>query len=196
MRGQKPLFFFSLFAKILKMGNNVLLIFQKLISLFLTKGIKILSIFVGAYFINFFIQKILKEAITKGIKNGIQEEEKKKRIETLISAFGGSLRFIIWIVAILMIVAEFGINIGPILASLGILGFAIGMAAKDTVADFISGFFILLEGQYKVGDRIKIGNIEGKVVDFNLRRTIIKDENGFLHFYPNSQIKIVARKIE
>lgn len=178
------------------MGNNVLLIFQKLISLFLTKGIKILSIFVGAYFINFFIQKILKEAITKGIKNGIQEEEKKKRIETLISAFGGSLRFIIWIVAILMIVAEFGINIGPILASLGILGFAIGMAAKDTVADFISGFFILLEGQYKVGDRIKIGNIEGKVVDFNLRRTIIKDENGFLHFYPNSQIKIVARKIE
>ncbi|MBC7074124.1 mechanosensitive ion channel [Candidatus Parcubacteria bacterium] len=155
-----------------------------------------MSILIGAYFLNLFFQALIRRVIIKGIKNGIQNEEKKKRIQTLVSAFGGTTRFLIWIVAILMVLPEIGINIGPILASLGIAGFAIGMAAKDTVSDFISGFFILLEGQYKVGDKIKIGNIEGEVVDFNLRRTILKDENGFLHFFPNSQIKIVARKIK
>lgn len=180
------------------MRESILLIslFPKIISWFLSKGIKILTIFVSAYFLNLFFQKIIKNAVIKGVKNGVQTEEKKKRIETLIRALGGTLRFIIWIVAILMIIAEFGINIGPILASLGLASFAIGMAAKDTVSDFICGFFILLEGQYKVGDRIKIGAIEGKVVDFNLRRTVVKDESGFLHFFPNSQIKIVARKLE
>lgn len=169
---------------------------EKIISWILRSGTKILAIFVLAYFTNFFFQKIIRKAVIKGIRNGIQEEEKRKRIETLVKAFGGTLRFIIWIVAVLMALPEFGVNIGPILASLGIAGFAVGMAAKDTVADFISGFFILLEGQYKVGDRIKIGAIEGKVFDFNLRRTVIEDEIGFLHFFPNSQIKIVARKIQ
>lgn len=169
---------------------------EKIISWILRSGTKILAIFVLAYFTNFFFQKIIRKAIIRGIRNGIQEEEKRKRVETLARAFGGTLRFIIWIVAVLMALPEFGVNIGPILASLGIAGFAVGMAAKDTVADFISGFFILLEGQYKVGDKIKIGAIEGKVVDFNLRRTVIEDEIGFLHFFPNSQIKIVARKIQ
>jgi len=95
-----------------------------------------------------------------------------------------------------MILSELGINITPILASLGIVGLAVGMAAKDIIADFISGIFILLEGQYYIGDEVKIGDIEGKVKEITLRRTILKDKDNMLHFIPNSQIKIVARKAE
>ena len=95
-----------------------------------------------------------------------------------------------------MILSELGINITPILASLGIVGLAVGMAAKDIIADFISGVFILLEGQYYIGDEVKIGDIEGKVKEITLRRTILKDKDNMLHFIPNSQIKIVARKAE
>jgi small conductance mechanosensitive channel len=77
---------------------------------------------------------------------------------------------------------------------LGLVGFAISMAAKDILSDFISGIFVLLEDQYHVGDKIRVGNLEGEVVEFNLRRTVLKDESGILHLIPNSQIKIVSKK--
>ncbi|MFN3973605.1 MAG: hypothetical protein ACK4L4_20125, partial [Gemmobacter sp.] len=76
---------------------------QKIISWMLGSGLKILAIVLIAYFLNFFFQKVIKKSILAGIKDGIKEEEKKKRIETLIKVFGGTLRLIIWIVAILMI---------------------------------------------------------------------------------------------
>jgi len=171
-------------------------ILAKITLWFFKSGIKILLILFLAFLFNRFFQILLKRIIIKKIKNGIKEEIKKKRIGTLVSALGGTLRFIIWITAILIILPEFGIEITPILASLGIAGLAIGMAASSTISDFISGFFIILEGQIFVGDKVKIGQIEGEVIDFNLRRTVIKDEKGFLHFIPNSQIKIVSKKIK
>lgn len=122
--------------------------------------------------------------------------EIRKRSETLISIIGGTLSFVIWAVAILMILSEFKINITPILTSLGIGALALGMAAKDLISDFLAGFFILFEGQYFVGDKVKILGIEGEVVEITLRRTVIKDKDGNLHLIPNSQIKIVQRKLD
>jgi small conductance mechanosensitive channel len=171
-------------------------ILAKITLWFFKSGIKILLILFLAFVLNRFFQILLKRVIIKKIRDGIKEEIKKKRIGTLVSALGGTLRFIIWIIAVLIILPEFGVEITPILASLGIAGLALGMAAKDTVSDSISGFFIILEGQIFVGDKVKIGGIEGEVVDFNLRRTVIKDEEGFLHFIPISQIKIVSKKIK
>jgi small conductance mechanosensitive channel len=156
------------------------------------EGIKIFGIFLSALLFNRFLKLIVRKYLEEKIK--ISKEGQRKRIKTLLSAIEGSLKLIVWCLAILMILSEFGINIGPILASLGLTGFAIGMAARDILADFISGIFIILEDQYQVGDRIKIGNLEGNVVEFNLRRTIIKDEEGNLHLIPNSQIKIVSKK--
>jgi small conductance mechanosensitive channel len=169
---------------------------SKTIAWFFKSGIKILLIFFLAFILNRFFQILLKRVIIRKIKDGIKEEIKKRRIGTLVGALGGTLRFIIWITAVLIILPEFGINITPILASLGIAGLAIGMAASSTISDFISGFFIILDGQIFIGDKVKIGGVEGEVVDFNLRRTVIKDEKGFLHFIPNSQIKIVSKKIK
>ena len=70
---------------------------------------------------------------------------------------------------------------------------AVGMAARGIVADFIFGIFILLEGQYDIGDKVKIVGLEGIVEEITLRRTIIKDKEGAFHYIPNSQIKIVSR---
>ena len=170
--------------------------FEKLILNFgkvIIKGIKIISIFVFAFFLNRLIFKIFKKYLEEQFKNGL-EKEKQKRIKTLTSTIGGTLRLIIWLLAFLTALSELGINIGPILGSLGLVGFAISMAARDTLTDFVHGIFIVLEDQYRVGDKIKVGNLEGEVVEFNLRRTIIKDENGLLHLIPNSQIKIVSKK--
>jgi small conductance mechanosensitive channel len=157
------------------------------------KGIRILLIFVFAFFLNQFLLKIFKKYLEHKIKIG-EKEEKRKRIQTLFSTIGGTLKLIIWLLAFLISLSELGINIAPILASLGLIGFAISMAAKDILSDFISGIFVLLEDQYHVGDKIRVGNLEGEVVEFNLRRTVLKDESGILHLIPNSQIKIVSKK--
>jgi len=156
------------------------------------KATKIFVLFLLAYLLNRSFYLILKKYLEQKVKDEL--EEKRKRIQTLLSAIGGTAKLIIWVLAFLMVLPEFGINIGPILASLGLAGFAIGMAAKDILSDFISGLFVLLEDQYHVGDRIRVGNLEGEVVEFNLRRTILKDDQGNLHLIPNSQIKIVSKK--
>ena len=175
---------------------NKLNFLENLWKWFLTHGIKIISILIAAAVVDWILKIIITKFIKNKIKEKISEERKKKKAATLIGTFYGTINFIIWAVAILMILSELGINITPILASLGIVGLAVGMAAKDIIADFISGIFILLEGQYYIGDEVKIGDIEGKVKEITLRRTILKDKDNMLHFIPNSQIKIVARKAE
>jgi len=167
--------------------------FQVIISWLLTHGIKVALILIAAFLFNHFLRIFIKEGINKKIKDKINGE-KGKRAETLISVFGGTLSFVIWIIAILMILPELEVNIAPILAGLGLIGLAVGMAAKDIISDFISGLFILLEGQYYVGDKVKISGIEGEIKEITLRRTIIKDESGLSHAIPNSQIKLVSKK--
>ena len=166
---------------------------QSLTPWFLSSGIKIVVILVAAIVINQFFRVFIEKVINKQIRDRV-DGERKKRAKTLISVFGGTLKFVIWIVALLMILPEFGINITPILAGLGLLGLAVGMAAKDIISDFISGLFILLESQYHVGDKVKVAGLEGKVKEITLRRTIIEDETGLVHSIPNGQIKSVTKK--
>ena len=168
--------------------------FKNLIPWLASRGFKIFSILISAYFLNHFLQIFINKIISRGLDK--LNKERQKRVETLISVFGGTLRFVIYIIAILMILPEVGINIAPILASLGLVGLAVSMAARDIISDFISGIFILLENQYQIGDKVKISGIEGKVKEISLRRTIIIDENNVLHSIPNSQIKLVSKKAE
>ena len=168
--------------------------FQATVSWFFNHGIRVAIILIVAFFLNYFLRVFIKKGINSRIKNRINGQERKKRAETLISAFGGTLSFIIWIMALLTILPEFGVDIAPVLAGLGLAGLAIGMAARDIIADFISGLFILLENQYYVGDKIKISGIEGEVKEITLRRTTIKDQEGTFHSFPNSQIKLVSKK--
>jgi small conductance mechanosensitive channel len=169
------------------------LYFESFLPIFF-KLIKILIVLILIFSLNssfsFFLKKYLKNIIKRK-----EEGERQKRIQTLLSTIGGTFSFIVWILFIFFVLYEFGINILPLIASLGLVGFAVSMAAKDILSDFISGIFVLLEDQYHVGDKIKVGNLEGEVVEFNLRRTIIKDENGVFHLIPNSQIKIVSKKV-
>ena len=168
--------------------------FQNLLPWFFSSGLKIILILFSAFLINRFLRIFLEKTIKKAV-DGRLNGAKRKRAETLISVFGGSLKFIIWIIALLMILPQFGIDIAPILAGVGIMGLAVGMAARDIISDFISGIFILLEDQYAVGDKVKIANIEGEIKEITLRRTIIKDESNLLHSIPNNQIKLVSKKL-
>lgn len=169
--------------------------FQALGSWFLSHGTKIIIIIVVAFLVNR-VLKVFIGKIVKKIVGNINKEASKKRFQTLISVFEGTANFVVGIVALLMILPEFGIDIGALLAGAGLIGLAVSMGSREIIADFMSGLFIILENQYQVGDEVNIAGIEGKVKAISLRRTVIKDELGTIHLIPNSQIKIVAKKTQ
>jgi len=112
----------------------------------------------------------------------------------VVKAFRDTLSFMVYVIAAVTLLPEFGINVAPIIAWLGLAGVAIGMAAKDIFTDFLAGFFIIVEGEYSIGDEVKVADVSGKVLSISLRRTILRDENGDIYFVPNGQIKSIMRK--
>jgi small conductance mechanosensitive channel len=95
-------------------------------------------------------------------------------------------------IAGMQILALLGINMGPLLASAGVAGLAIGFGAQTLVKDFINGFFILAENQYDIGDTVKIAGVMGTVENMTLRRTVVRDADGTLYTVPSSEIKVVS----
>ncbi len=164
-----------------------------LMSPLLSKTIKVIAIIVAALILNHILQRFIVRVVKKKINF---KGSKKKRAETLIVIFGGTSKFIISIVSLLVILPEFGVNIAALLAGVGVLGLAVGMASREIVADFLSGIFIIIEDQYGIGDRIRIAGTEGEVREVTLRRTVIKDDSGMIHAIPNGQIKAVAKMMD
>lgn len=91
-----------------------------------------------------------------------------------------------------MILQELGVMIGPILAGAGIVGLAVGFGAQYLIRDIISGLFIILENQYRIGDVVTLSNVGGLVEDINLRMTTLRDIDGTVHHIPHGEIKRVA----
>jgi len=125
---------------------------------------------------------------TRKLPSGLRAQQ----IQTLASVLTSVGVFVILFVAALMVLPLLGLNLGPLLASAGIAGLAIGFGAQTLVHDFINGFFILLENQYDIGDNIRIAGVKGTVEDMSLRRTVLRDDDGTVHIVPNSEIKLVS----
>src|SRR5215831_14432746 len=115
-----------------------------------------------------------------------------QQIRTLTSVITSVGVFVIVFVALLEVLSLLGLNLGPMLASAGIAGLAIGFGAQTLVHDFINGFFILFENQYDIGDTIRIAGVKGVVERMTLRRTQLRDDDGTVHIVPNSQVTIVS----
>ncbi len=115
-----------------------------------------------------------------------------QQLRTLASVLNSVGIAVIVFLAAMQILPLLGINMGPLLASAGVAGLAIGFGAQALVHDVINGFFILMENQYDVGDVVRVGGVSGVVESMTLRRTTLRDETGAVHTVPNSEIKIVS----
>jgi small conductance mechanosensitive channel len=135
---------------------------------------------------------IFSERLTALLMKRQTDEEYKKRADTLASVIRHLLNVVILIVAVMTILAQLGVEIGPILAAAGIVGLAIGFGAQSLVKDVINGFFILLEDQIRVGDVVDVNGKGGLVEKVNLKMTILRDLAGNVHFIPNGTIDIVT----
>lgn len=115
-------------------------------------------------------------------------ERQRQRAETIASVLKSVSTFVILGIAFVTILSQLGINIGPILASAGVVGLAIGFGAQSLVQDFLAGIFMMLEDQYGVGDVVDVGDAVGTVEAVTLRTTKIRDLNGGLWHVRNGEI--------
>ncbi len=151
---------------------------------------------VGVFIIAFILTRLLKAVsrrLTRFSKSqGLPSTMRAQQLRTLSSVIYSVGLFIIVFVAALQVLPLLGINMGPLLASAGIAGVAVGFGAQTLVHDFINGFFILVENQYDIGDIIKIAGVQGTVELMTLRRTVLRDADGTVHNVPSSQITVVS----
>ena len=121
-----------------------------------------------------------------------RQSEREKRAETLVSISNTMVKIVVLAIGVLMMVKELGIDIGPLLAGAGIIGLAIGFGSQALVKDVVTGFFILMENQFRVGDVIKAAGHSGLVEKITLRTTILRDLDGTVHVIPNGEVGTVS----
>jgi small conductance mechanosensitive channel len=130
--------------------------------------------------------------------SSVTQELNLQRATTLTGALSTALIVVIWALAILMALGELGQNIAPLLASAGVAGVALGFGAQSLVRDTLSGFFILLENQFGVGDNLEVqtpsNKVAGRVESLTLRVTSIRAFDGSLHFVPNGNIIVASNR--
>ncbi len=169
---------------------------EKILPWIMAHGIKIVFIIVVTLilnrFVNRFITRIVRIAVVADKYSSKEAEEKREN--TLIHIFTFALRILLWSLAILTILQEFGVKVGALLGAAGIVGVALGFGAQSLVRDVISGLFIIIENQYRIGDVIDVGTVNGTVEDITLRKTTLRDIDGTTHHIPHGEIKIVSNK--
>lgn len=159
---------------------------------FASHGLRIVLIIAAAWL----VKKGLVATVKK-IERRFEQEtgipsEAEKRAKTLTSIIRTTLLVAIYAIALITIVSEIGIQIGPLLAGAGIAGLAIGFGAQSLVKDVINGFFLLLENQIRVGDVVEVGGIGGMVESINLRTIRLRDVHGRLHIIPHGTVETVT----
>ncbi|NLJ78517.1 MAG: mechanosensitive ion channel family protein [Tissierellia bacterium] len=158
----------------------------------LGKGIRILAIFIGAKILIKLADMVIDKALQRKRKRVFSTDERK--INTINIMLKNIIKYIFYFIGIMMVLELFDINTTSILATAGIGGLAVGFGAQSLVKDIITGFFILFEDQYSVGDYIGVGDLEGIVEELGVRTTKIRDFSGELHIIPNSKVEIVTNK--
>lgn len=149
--------------------------------------------FVGSTIITFIIKRAVR---TGGLARKLHKKDIEKRQKTLVSLFATIWRVIIITLGAFMVLRLFfdTLSLAPLFASAGIVGVALGFGSQALVKDFLSGLFIIAENQYRIGDTIMIGTDTGVVEKITARSTVIRDEYGNVHYFPNGTITHVVNK--
>ncbi len=187
------------------MNNDA--IFDALQSWALDHGWKIILILLVASIVRRFGEAFLGKLIQRSVQHSERFEndrDRKLRADTLVSLIGSVMKVLSWLVIALLVLSELGVLkvIAPILAGAlavgGVLSLLLGFGIQTFVKDFISGIFIVVENQYRVGDVVSLtatgGDVIGTVIRITLRTTVLRDNDGAIHFIPNGNINRAANQ--
>ncbi len=177
------------------MGDVILLVIkEKLIPFFLPRLGWTLLILGGTFLLRTFLFQLISRLLTK-IEDGDPTtiSRLEARAYTLSSISRSLINTFLLLSSGLIILSQWQIDIRPFLAGAGIIGLAIGFGSQSLVKDIVTGFFILLENRFNVGDQVKIGSVQGEVKELNLRTTILIEKDGTIHILPNSKIDLITK---
>ena len=143
-------------------------------------------------FIHGIVKALMDREATEGTAQELSAVELQKRMDTLDGLGANVVQFFIVIIAGLMVLRSFGLDIGPAVAGLGVVGVAVGFGAQNLVRDYLNGALILIENQFGKGDVVRAAGVAGSVEDFTLRRTTLRDLDGVVHTIPNGEIRVAS----
>ena len=165
---------------------------QEVVPILLIVIVAFAAVRLARIFVHSIVKTLLDREATEGTAQELSAVELKKRMETLDTLASNTLQFFIVAIAGLMVLGELGLNIGPAIAGLGVVGIAVGFGAQSLVRDYLNGSLILVENQFAKGDVIRVAGVSGTVEDFNLRRTTLRDLDGVVHTVPNGEIRVAS----
>ena len=141
-----------------------------------------------------FVRVIIRRVVEKDIEEDdpIARRLRQQRVQTIAGLLSNIAAVVLVIITMLTLLGTFGVSIAPILASVGVLGLAVSFGAQSLVKDVITGIFMLLEGQFGIGDVIRLGDAAGVVEKITLRTTVLRDVFGVVHTIPNGEITRVS----
>jgi small conductance mechanosensitive channel len=162
---------------------------------FVDHGIRIIAILIiAAVVVRLTAAATARAEQDLGAGAGLDALERRKRAQTIGSLVRRALAALIWAMAFLIILRELDVDITPVLTGAGIAGLAVGFGAQTLVRDFISGFFLIIEDQVRVGDVVLVNGTSGLVEQINLRTIVLRDGEGAVHVIPNGEIKALANR--
>jgi len=165
---------------------------QSLLPVALIFFVAIVAMRLASLFVHGIVKTLLDREATEGTAQELSAVELKKRMDTLDDLGAHAIQFFVIVIAALMVLGKLGLDIGPAVAGLGVIGIAVGFGAQTLVRDYLNGALILVENQFSVGDVVRLAGVAGNVEDFNLRRTTVRDLDGVVHTIPNGEIKVAS----
>ena len=154
--------------------------------------IHLMVILAAALILNHLLHLLTKLIVKPASTQTRAAQAREQQTRTLAGVINSAGSKVVWAVALLTAAQEFGINVTPVAALAGLASLAVGFGAQNLVRDIISGFYIILEDQYVVGDTIQVGETIGRVEHLTLRRTVVRDPRGALVTLSNGDIRTVG----
>lgn len=185
----------------------------KLANWIIDKPLKVVIILVAAWLLSRLARRQIRRAIAKfivvdrdtaaralqkvGVSSStvtVEDPRRTARASSIAAVVTSTTSVLIWVVALLLVLGELGINLAPLIAGAGIAGVAIGFGAQNLVKDCVSGLFMLIEDQYGIGDSVDLGVATGSVERITLRTTVLRGQDGTVWHVPNGEIRRVGNR--
>ena len=138
------------------------------------------------------LSRLADRLISQAATNDESPVEARKRVETLVRLLSQVVRIVLFVTLALVLLMQLGVQVGPLLASAGIIGLAVGFGAQSLVKDIITGFFMVMENQLRVGDVVTINGTGGLVETMTLRTVVLRDLSGTVHIFPNGSVTTLS----
>jgi small-conductance mechanosensitive channel len=158
----------------------------------ITITLHLIGILVAALVINHLLKLVTKLIVKPASSQSKAAQSREQQTRTLSAVVYSAGSKVIWVLALLVAAQEFGVNVTPVAAVAGLASLAVGFGAQNLVRDIISGFYIILEDQYAIGDVIQVAETMGRVEHLTLRRTVVRDPRGALVTLSNGDIRTVG----